>query len=303
MAKVGRIILWILAGLLALIAITAAVNWDTIQRVLLGGVKVYETTPPKMPAAINRPAILIFSKTNGYRDDAAVAAGNALFASIARKQGWGHFQTENGATFSPDILKRFDAVVFNNVSGDVFTPEQRSALKAYIENGGGFVAVHGAGGDHSYDWKWYVNELIGAQFIGHTMNPQFPQATLRIEDTNHPATAGMKPEWIRSDEWYAFDKSPREKGYHILVSIDESTYEPKGLFGQDVSMGKDHPMVWWHCQGKGRALYSALGHRPEAYAEPQYQAMLLGATEWALRLKGDGCETPAPPANPAKAGN
>lgn len=290
---IKRVLLWGFVVVALLFAISVARNWDTIQRVFLGGVKVYETTPPKLPAQIGRPAILVFSKTNGFRHAEAIPAANALFAQMAKDNGWGYFQTENGATFSPAILSRFDAVVFNNVSGDVFTPAQRAALKAFIENGGGFVGVHGAGGDMRNDWTWYVEHLIGAQFKGHPMDPQFQKATVRIEDAAHPATQGLPASWQRTDEWYSFDKSPRAAGYHVLATLDESTYSPKGKFGQDLVMGKDHPIAWWHCAGKGRALYSAMGHTASAYAEPEYRAMLQGAVRWALRKDGTGCDAPA----------
>lgn len=293
--KIGCGILVVL-GLLALfVAFSTWRNWDTIQRVFFGGVKVYETEPPALPADLPEPAILVFSKTNGFRHEEAIPRANELFAGFAKENGWGYFQTENGATFTPEILARFDAVVFNNVSGDVFTPEQRTAFKDYVENGGGFVGIHGAGGDMEYAWDWYVGELIGAQFIGHTMNPQFPEADLVIEDANHPATAGQPERRTREEEWYAFANNPRDKGYSILARVDEATYEPVGMFGQDVSMGEDHPLVWWHCQGKGRALYSALGHQAQAYDEKEYQAMLLGATQWALGLAGEGCEPKGSP--------
>jgi uncharacterized protein len=49
--------------------------------------------------------------------------------------------------FNAADLKRFDAVVWNNVSGDVLTIPQRSDFKAYIENGGGFAGFHGSAGD------------------------------------------------------------------------------------------------------------------------------------------------------------
>jgi uncharacterized protein len=294
-----RIALWVFLALLALLAIRAALNFDLIRRTMLGGVKVYETVPPSLPAEIGRPAILVFSKTNGFRHEEAIPAANALFAQFARDKGWGHFQTENGATFSPAILARFDAVVFNNVSGDVFTPEQRQALKAFIEDGGGFVGVHGSGGDTSYDWRWYVDHLIGAQFIGHPMNPQFQQANVRIEDRGHPAARGLPETLRRTDEWYSFDKSPRQLGY-VLATLDEATYDPKGKFGQDLVMGKDHPIVWWHCSGKGRVLYSAMGHQAEAYAEPDHRKLLLGATDWALRGDGgDDCNAARPATRPA----
>jgi hypothetical protein len=48
--------------------------------------------------------------------------------------------------------------------------EQKAAFQSSIENGGGFVGIHGAGGDPHYEWQWYMNTLIGAQFksaLGH----------------------------------------------------------------------------------------------------------------------------------------
>ena len=295
-----RMILWGLAALLALFALSVALNWNLIQRVALGGLKVYETTPPALPAELARPAILVFSKTNGFRHEEAIPAANALFAAMAKQQGWGYFHTENGAAFSPGILARFDAVVFNNVSGDVFTPAQRAALRNFIEHGGGFVGVHGSGGDLSYDWRWYAEELIGAQFIGHPLNPQFQKATVRIADRTHPATMALPEAWERTDEWYSFAKPARKPGYSVLATLDETTYSPKGMFGQDLKMGKDHPIIWSHCVGKGRVLYSALGHTAASYSEPAYRDLLRGALDWGLRKAGQGCDVNAPMTDSAK---
>ena len=291
--KILRVVLWVLLALLLFFAVSLWRNWDTVQRVFLGGVKVYETTPPALPANLPRPAILVFSKTNGFRHEEAIPAANALLSQFAKDNGWGIFETENGATFSQEILAKFDAVVFNNVSGDVFTPAQREALKAFIENGGGFVGVHGAGGDMSYAWPWYVGDVIGAQFIGHPMSPQFQQATVRIENATHPATLDLPAEWQRTDEWYSFAASARKPGVTVLATLDEGSYSPEGMFGQELRMGKDHPIVWSHCVGKGRVFYSAIGHTATSYAEPNYRAMLLGATNWVLRKAGEGCDTQA----------
>ena len=49
-----RILLWSLLLLLALFAISVALNYDVIRRTMLGGVKVYETVPPKLPARPER---------------------------------------------------------------------------------------------------------------------------------------------------------------------------------------------------------------------------------------------------------
>lgn len=290
--KILRTLLWILLIVAAFIAIGLWRNWEMIQRTMLGGLKVYETEAPAIPGDIKHPAILVFSKTNGFRHVGAIPAANAMLAAAARENDWGYFQTENGATFNPELLKKFDAVVFNNVSGDVFTPVQRAALKAFLENGGGFVGIHGSGGDPAYDWKWYVEGLIGAQFIGHPMNPQFQQATVQIEDNSHPATMGLPATLSRIDEWYSFEKSARQPGYHVLATIDEATYANRKMFTKDLTMGSDHPLVWWHCVGKGRVFYSAMGHQPEAYSEPDYRKLLIGAIGWAMRQDGTDCSAP-----------
>jgi uncharacterized protein len=294
---IRTILKWVLRLLLLLVAIVAiliALNWDNFRRHFLGGVKVYEVTPPVLPAEIKRPAILIFSKTNGYRHADSIAAAGALLDRTAKTEGWTVYPTENGAAFNQAILSRFDAVVFNNVSGDVFTPEQRQAFKNFVEQGGGFVGIHASGGDFSYAWQWYVQELIGVQFIGHPTNPQFQKATIRVEDKTHPATRALPDLWTRVDEYYSFEKSVRRPGYHVLMTLDESTYKQVGMFNSSLSMGKDHPIVWWHCQGQGRALYSALGHNASAYSEPAYGTLLKGAVNWALKKEGNGCETVAP---------
>jgi type 1 glutamine amidotransferase len=59
-------------------------------------------------------------------------------------------------------------------------------------------------------------------------------------------------------------------------------------------MGADHPIAWWHCVGKGRAFYSAMGHQATAYSEPEYRQMLQGAIAWALHKDGPDCGAPAP---------
>ena len=302
--KILKVLMWIVIALLALLAIQLVRHWDTIQRVFLGGVHVHETVPPVIPADLPRPAILVFSKTNAFRHEEAIPAAGKMLAELAKEKGWGIYQTENGAAFTPELLARFDAVVFSNASGDVFNAEQRAAFKAYVENGGGWLGIHAAGDNSHKDWGWYMDQVIGTTFIGHPMSPQFQRATVRIENRANPATAGLPDTLARTDEWYSFDKSPRKLGIDVLATLDETTYSPKGPFGQELAMGKDHPIVWARCVGKGRALYSAMGHTAESFAEPEYRRLLSGALGWVLRLEGQGCRAEAatpPPASPSTA--
>jgi type 1 glutamine amidotransferase len=121
------------------------------------------------------------------------------------------------------------------------------------------------------------------------MKQQFQAATVIMEDRSDPISASVEEKWSRADEWYSFSGSPREKGFHILGTLDESTYAPDGLWGKSLRMGKDHPIIWKRCVGRGRAFYSAIGHTASSYQEPEYQAVLTHAIAWAAGLEGSPC--------------
>jgi len=263
----------------------------------------HDSEPPALPADLKPPAVLVFSKTNGFRHVEAIPAANAALAEMGRRQGWAMVFTENGAVFSPELLRRFQAVVWNNVSGDVLSEPQRAAFRSYMESGGGFVGIHGSGGDARYAWPWYVETLIGAQFTGHPMNPQFQSARLRFENREDFIIRDLPASWETIDEWYSFARSPREAGVQVLATLDENSYLPEMRMAatkRDLRMGTDHPVIWKHCIGSGRAFYSALGHRAESYAEPRYLGLLERAVTWAAGLGGAPCgKTVEPGASPA----
>jgi len=202
------------------------------------------------------------------------------------------------------LLARFDAVVFDNASGDILSADQWKAFQAFVESGGGYVGLH-ASGDGSIAQPWYNASLIGAKFTMHTMSPQFQEALVKVEDTANPASKDLPAEWRRTEEWYSFEHSPRGNGFHVLATVDESSYKPIGLFGKDLRMGKDHPAAWTHCVGptgqkQGRAFYTVFGHRAEAFAEPETVKLLTGALGWVLRKEGEGCDAPTQGAEQAK---
>lgn len=274
----------ILRGLIALGALAAQItpspppprdprNWPA---------PVIDSIPPGLPQL--RPgAVLILSKTNGFRDPEQITAAQAVIARLVRGQRRDVFATENAAIANPRDLARFAVIVFNSTSGDIFTPDQRAAFKSWVERGGGVVLLHGAGGDPSYAWRWWPDTLIGAQFIGHTGRPkQFQQATIEIDRT-HPAARGLPGRWVRTDEWYSFDRIPAGNGTRILATVDEATYEP---YPERVRMGNPHPVVWTRCIGRGRVFFSSLGHKAETYAEPLHQRLIAGAIRWTAQ-RGD----------------
>ena len=251
----------------------------------------YDAAPPKLAIPAGKLRVLLFEKINGFRDGPSVDAAHAAFVAMAARKHWGLVITQNGAAFTPALLRRFDVVIWNNISGDVLTLGQRAAFKAWMEHGGGFVGVHGSAGDPVYFWDWYVDGLLGARFLSHPMGPQFQDARVVVADRAHPAVKGLPAEWVMSDEWYSFKTNPRTSGSRIIATLDEASYKPVGMGGMDLRMG-DHPIAWSRCIGKprvgGRMFYSAIGHRPERYSDPVYVQMLEQAVAWAGEHQG--CE-------------
>lgn len=251
----------------------------------------YDTVAPRFTLPAGRPRVLLFEKINGFRDGPSVDGAHAAFEAMARRKGWAMVTTLNGAAFSPAILKQFDVVIWNNISGDVLTLSQRKAFQDWMTKGGGYVGVHGSAGDPVYFWDWYVDTLLGARFLAHPMGPQFQTARIRVEDAAHPAAAGLAKEIDLNDEWYSFKNNPRATGSRIIATIDESTYKPEGR-GLDLRMG-DHPIAWSRCVGRGRMFYTAVGHRPELYSDPFNVRMVEQGVEWAAGLSGsaqDKCQ-------------
>ncbi len=246
----------------------------------------YDNDKPKFSLPADRPRLLLFEKINGFKDVPSVNAAHAAIVAMAERKGWAVAVTEKGGAFNAKTLGQFDAVIWNNISGDVLTLSQRRAMQAYIERGGGFVAMHGSAGDPNYFWDWYADTLIGTRFKGHPMAPQFQPARIVVEDARHPAAQGLPGEWTMTDEWYSFKTNPRASGARVIATLDEASYSPKGMMGMDLKMG-DHPIAWTKCVGRGRMFYSAIGHRPETYGEPNHVTLLEGAIGWAAGAKVD----------------
>lgn len=244
----------------------------------------------KLPKAKLR--VLLFEKMTGFRDSPSVEAANAMFRAMAARNGWALAVTDKGGAMHPSVLKQFDAVIWNNVSGDVLTLTQRKAFQKYVEGGGGFVGVHGSAGDPVYFWDWYPDTLIGARFIGHPTNPQFQDANVILEGNQADIGKGLGAGWSMKDEWYSFAKSARLNGAKVVATLDEKSYTPgASRFGDEkLNMGDDHPIAWTRCVGKGRSFYSAIGHRPETYSDDKYQQLLQQAITWAAKKGGESCK-------------
>jgi type 1 glutamine amidotransferase len=225
----------------------------------------------RSPSGAEAYKVLVFSKTAGFRHD-SIAAAVAAVKTLGTQNNFGVDATEDAAAFNDANLQNYKAVVFLLTSGDVLDANQQAAFERYIRAGRGYAGVHSAS-DTEMGWAWYGG-LVGAYFQSH---PAIQSATVRIEDRQHPSTAGLPDPWVRTDEWYNVQPNPRAN-VHVLARLDETTYTG-GTMG-------DHPIAWYHAYDGGRAWYTAGGHTSQSYSEPKFLEHLLGGIKYAA-------ETPA----------
>jgi type 1 glutamine amidotransferase len=203
--------------------------------------------------------VLVYTRTTAYRH-ASIPTGIGAIRELGAAHGFAVDATEDPAEFAPH---GYDAVVFLSTSGEILDSAGKAALESYVRGGGGFVGIHGAAATE-YEWPFY-ERLVGAWFDKH---PQVQQATVRVVDRDHPATAHLEPAWVRVDEWYNFRANPRSR-VRVLATVDESTYTGG-------TMGADHPIAWCHNMDAGRVFYTAGGHTDESFVDGAFRQHLLG---------------------------
>ncbi|MEV5974069.1 ThuA domain-containing protein [Streptomyces sp. NPDC051921] len=213
--------------------------------------------------------VLVYTRTAGYRHD-SIPAGAAALAELATAEGFFTETTEDPAVFTPHRLARCAAVVLLSTTGSVLTDAGRAAFEAYVRAGGGLLAVHAAANAEP-DWPFY-GELLGTRFDAH---PELQPGTVCVDAPDHPATGPLPRRWEWTDEWYNFTANPRATGVRVLARADETSY-------RGGTLGADHPLVWCRdaAPDRGRFLFTALGHTPEAYADPAFRAHLAGSLRW-----------------------
>ncbi len=104
-------------------------------------------------SAMEAPRVLVFSKTDGFRHT-SIEPGKVAFQKMATEKGFAVDFTEDATQFITSNLKKYNAVVFLNTTGDVLNNNQQAEFERYIQAGGGYLGIHAAT-DCEYDWSWY----------------------------------------------------------------------------------------------------------------------------------------------------
>ena len=284
MKKVLKIVGFSILGIVVLFVILIA---GFIYKVKNGFPVSYEKEKPAINFPKDQAAVLLFSKTTGFRHSEAITASKKMFAELAVKNHWFLYETEKGGVFNPEQLAKFQVVIFNNSTGAVLNAAQQQALENYVENGGGLIGIHGAG-DDSHHWDWYEKNLLGAKFSHHPIKHQLQSAEVMLQPLADSTLWDQLPaQWSHTDEWYVFFENPLKNGFTGVYTIDGEAIDPDGniLFvsSKNFGMGKTHPVAWFKSMGKGLTFYTSMGHTGQTFQEPEFVQLLENVVNWQLK--------------------
>jgi type 1 glutamine amidotransferase len=207
--------------------------------------------------------VVVVTATAGFRHD-SIPTAEGVISAIAAKTGWFEpvfvrEENEMPAALSPAALAGVKVVMFVNTTGEI-APESRAGLLDWIRNGGTFIGVHSAS-DTWHESAEYI-EMLGGEFDFH---PAESVVEIVVNSRSNAATSGLESPHAMFEEIYRlknFDASRVE----LLLSIDPTL-----------------PLAWEKTYGRGRVLYTALGHRIDIWSSPWFHQHMVGALAWALQ--------------------
>ncbi len=173
--------------------------------------------------------------------------------------------------YQMDLENRDDFPAAKSVTW--MTEAQGQAIKDFVNAGGGFYPMHNS--SHiSLGCKNY-RDVMGGAYIGH---PPLRPFEVHVTANAHPITAGIQTFMVNDEQHYVeYDKDPK---YLILESEnrDGLTYEEGGR-----KLGGKAHAGWAHDYGKGRVVFTAVGHTVHAMWNPQYFELQKRSIKWLLK--------------------
>ncbi|KAI9010724.1 ThuA-like domain-containing protein [Hyaloraphidium curvatum] len=182
-----------------------------------------------------------------------------------------------------EALAKSDALI--TYTCDVVpTVEQQEALRAFVERGGRWLALHATSAILEFLPSGLVDtpkkaphlmDTLGARFVAHPPIAPYP---VHIVDPEHPLVKGLK-EFEAKDELYLLEPTGK-----IEVLLDTEFEGDATGYAVTPWAKARHPVLYLHPLGKGAVCYFTLGHcRGHFDMQPIIEYMdTLEKGSWAL---------------------
>lgn len=228
--------------------------------------------------------VLYYTQSLSYRHsvvarplDGALSHSERILREVGHKSGAFEVSfSQDYHDLTAKVLADFDVLAVYCCNMPPFSETQKTAILEYVRSGHGFFGIHGAT-IVWYEWP-EIGKMMGAFFDNHPWGANAAPVTIRIEQPTHPIVRMFGKSLTIQDEIYQFKEPYDRSKTHVLMSLDtaKTDMSKKGVHRKD----GDFALAWWHNYGKGRVVYTALGHREDVWTNPLYQQHLLAAIQF-----------------------
>jgi hypothetical protein len=259
---------------------------------------------PDQPAGPPKKHLLIWADTRNGIAQHDIGHAMAVIEELGYKSGlWDTYirtdsniiakrpkmTTGEPASGGPSLCN-VDAIFFLGHREIDLDQQGRADLMWFVHDAGkGFVAAH-TGTTAFLSWPEF-GEMLGGRFDEHPWGTI--EAPVIVTDPNFPGMKQFGASFKIKEEFYQSSGFSPEKS-RVLMRLDTTNLD----MTRPGVKAADYPyaLVWAKTYGKGRVFYSAFGHSPATWDNPQLQEMYIGAIKWALGMvDADASPMPMPP--------
>ena len=170
-----------------------------------------------------------------------------------------------------ELMQSLDLII-QVISMGKITSEHEKILLKTVKNGCGFAGWHGGIGD-SFRENTEYQFMVGGQFVAHPGN--ITDYRVRITDRNDEITKGIKDFNLLSEQYY-MHVDPNVK---VLVTTQFTGDHAPWIDGAII------PVTWKKSYGKGRIIYSSLGHVMKDFEVHEAFEIQKRGIRWAAQSK------------------
>ena len=199
---------------------------------------------------------------------------------------WTKLLNERGAKASggnefptAEQLADTDVLILHADEAGNITGKDREIFEAYLERGGGVVAIHG--GTVSRDPAWYRTIIGGSWNHDHTKWLE-GEMSLYFTDRENPITKGASNFDLDDEIYYDMDIMPEVKV--LAAAYTPNPKEGSAELGKPVDIYDIQPQIWTYETGNRRAFACIPGHRYENFSHTSLQTILLRGIAWAGKM-------------------
>ncbi len=224
--------------------------------------------PPKLTAgpATREDAARVLVVTGGHSYPVSFYT---LFEGDENIRWW--HACSRAEAFTPKMRDRYDVVLLHDMYEQIGANE-RSNLRAFVEEGGGIVSTHHSIVDYT-SWPWWYEEVTGGKFFtqpsGSRPKSEYRDDVLLIAQAvrsaaRHPVLRGVGPLALVDEAYKGMWLSP---GITPLMETENPH--------------NDRPVVYIGPHKKARVVYIQFGHGDTTMRHPGYRRLVRNAIAWA----------------------